>query len=54
MELDLKDFERDRTDQNIEWWTFNIDNRDYFITLNKENLSKVLNWEELNYYCFLR
>lgn len=54
MELDLKDFERDRTDQNIEWWTFNIDNRDYFITLNKENLSKVLNWEELKYELYWR
>jgi len=47
MELDLKNFERDRTNENLEWWMFNVNNRDYFITLNKENLSKVLNWEEL-------
>lgn len=47
MDLDLTNFEWDRTDENLEWWVFNVNNRDYFITLNKENLSKVLNWEEL-------
>ena len=47
MELDLKNFERDRADENIEWWIFNPDTMDYAITLNKENLSKILDWEEL-------
>lgn len=47
MELDLSNFEWDRTDENLEWWIFNAKNSDFFITINKENLSKVLNWEEL-------
>ena len=47
MELNLENFERDRTDANLEWWTFNVNNRDFFITINKENLSNVLDWKEL-------
>ena len=47
MELDLKDFERDRTDKDLEWWMFKVNHRDFFITLNKESLLKVLNWENL-------
>ena len=47
MELDLKNFERDRTDENLEWWMFEFDHSDFFIALNKESLLKILNWEEL-------
>ena len=47
MELDLKNFERDRTDENLEWWMFEFDHRDFFIALNKESLLKILKWEEL-------
>lgn len=47
MELDFKDFEWNRTDQNIEWWMFEVAHRDFFITINKESLLKILNWEIL-------
>lgn len=47
MELDLKNFEWDRTDKNLEWWMFEVDHRDFFIALNQESLLKILNWEEL-------
>ena len=40
MELDFKDFEWNRTDQNIEWWMFEVDHRDFFITINKEKSLK--------------
>ena len=47
MALDLENFERERTDQNLEWWMFNVNHRDFFITLNKESIIKILNWENL-------
>jgi len=48
MDLDLKDFEWDRTDQNLEWWLYNTNHMDYYISLNKESLMKILDWEEVN------
>ncbi len=39
----------------IEWWIYDVDHNDYFFSLNKDSLSKVINWESIKttlYYSF--